>query len=84
MSSFHLDLILLNPQLIPTTKSNLTQPHDAAAENGYLELCNYLRGVCGLEALEQLPDEEGDGDDEDMGDDSPNQQDAQEEEAMAE
>lgn len=68
-----------------------TQPHDAAAENGYLELCNYLRGVCGLEALEQLPDEEGfggDGDDGDMGDDSPNQQDAQEEEeeeeAMAE
>lgn len=34
-----------------------SQPHDAAVENGFLELANYLRGLCGLEALAALPEE---------------------------
>lgn len=33
-----------------------TQPHEAAEENGFLELANYLRGLCGLPALDRLPD----------------------------
>lgn len=34
------------------------QPHEAAAENGFLELANYLRGLCGLEPLQDLPGDE--------------------------
>lgn len=71
---------------IAYTHHHHPQPHDAAAENGYLELANFLRGLCGLEALERLPDEDEDGaggivvDMAGMGDDCPNQQDPQEEE----
>lgn len=36
----------------------MTQPHEAAAENGFLELANYLRGLSGLQPLTQLPEAE--------------------------
>lgn len=40
----------------------MKQPHEAAAENGFLELANYLRGLSGLQPLTQLPEAEAEAD----------------------
>jgi hypothetical protein len=67
-----------------THSHTYTQPHDAAEENGFLELTNYLRSLCGLAPLERVRTEEDEeAGDADIvidlaGDDDPNGQDAQE------